>query len=169
MFKKTNNIYNDFEIYKHKEIQERVNIMQCNSIKNATGKYYNTKTTLYYEVAVKLKNELDQREYKYNTLNGALTATYFLYLLVQKERYSNIEDYKLFTTVKDGKNKVIIEDATDNFHYWNSTIEKRLNIEIQKLKDENEFYKKFLGQFPGIEKTLKEFEKELHKKEVVLT
>lgn len=169
MFKKTNNIYDDFEIYKHKEIQERVNTMQCSSIKNAMRIYHNTKTNLYYELAIKLKNELDQREYKYNMLNEVLTATYFLYLLIQKEGYINIEDYKIFTTVRDGKNRIIIEDVTDNFHCWNSTIEKRLNIEIQKLKDENELYKKFLSQFPGIEKTLKEFKNELNKKEVVLT
>lgn len=159
-FRNTGNIFNDLEAYKDKEIFNRINVMLSSSNKDSLNLYHNTKTNLYYEVSVKLENELDQRIYKYKTLNEALTATYFLNLLVQKEGYTTIQDYKLFTTIKDGNNKIIVEDTTDNFHYWRSTIEVKQQKEIEELQIELELYKKYLSIYnidrSKIEKHFKE-------------
>ena len=144
----TGNIYNDFHMYKHKDIFKRVQCMMLNSTKDNVEKYHNTKVSLYYELDVLVKDELDPITYKYDTLYAAITAVYFLNLLTQKEGYDYILDYKIHTIVKDGsRDREIIVDVTDNFHYWLPIeIDTRLKT-IKEQERELELYREFLAEF----------------------
>lgn len=157
MYKKTDNIYNDFEMYKHNEIYKNVECMMLNATKDNLRKYDNTKTDIYYEVAVKVANELNQRIYKYNTQDQALTACHFLYLLVQKEDYKNIENYYLYTTITENGN-IVIEDTTDNFHYWIFELKTQQN-RITELEQQIEEYQAFLKKYQA-EKLFEKYKKE---------
>ena len=153
----TNNIYNDFEMYRYPEIYKNVECMMLNATKENLRKYNNTKTDIYYEVAVKLSSELNQRIYKYNTLDKALTACYYIYLLVQKEDYTTIENYYLYTTVTENGN-IIIEDTTDNFHYWIFELKTQQN-RITELEKQITEYEAFLQKYQAeelFEKFIKE-------------
>lgn len=178
-FRYTGIIYNDLEWYKYKDIQNRINIMMCSSAKNNLETYNNSKINLSYEVAILLNNELDQRIYKYNTLNEATTAVYFINLLIQKEgyaedtsnyiekqNYQGIVDYKVFTSVKDGKGKEIISDVTDNFHYWKSLESDIKDKEIKEQKEELELYRNYLKQFNIDIDTIKKHNEKLKKEAI---
>lgn len=147
--KHTTNIYNDLEACKHPEISKQINIMRLNSTKDNVRTFENTKINLYYELQIKIKDELDSRYYKYNTLSEVLTANYFVAQLVKKEDYTTIEDYRIFTTITNGKNKVIYEDCTDNIHYWQDTQEYKIKERERQLEEDLqdlELYKEFIRQ-----------------------
>jgi len=156
--KNTGNIYNDLQSYKYPEIQKQVIRMSLNSIKDNIRQYGNTNTTVKYKLCLKLSNELDQREYNYNTLSEVLTASYFVSLLVKKGIHKTIETYDIYTEIVDDNNNTLFEDYTDNIHYWNNPIDSKLQEENEKLKEqltELELYKKFISEY----KAEKEFEK----------
>jgi len=134
--KHTDNIYNDFEMWKHKDIYNLVERMKLNSIKDSLEIYNNTKINLNYELWISVVNELDQRQYKFNFLHEVLNAAYFIHLLIKKEGYTNIEEYKIFTAIIDSKNKTLLDDITDNFMLWDSPKDHELEKENKQLKEQ---------------------------------
>ena len=146
--KYTDNIYNDFKCCNHQEILKQVRRMMLNSTKDNIRQYDNTNTTVKYKLFIKLSNELDQREYNYNTLSEVLTANYFISLLIKKGAHEIIEDYRIYTEILDGNNDTLFEDYTDNIHYWNNPIDQQIQEENEKLMKqlaELELYKKFIA------------------------
>ena len=131
--------------------------MKLNSTKDTLEKYNNTKVNLYYELAIKLEGELDQRIYKYDTLNEAIAAAYFIYLLTLKEGYDTIQDYKIFTTVKNGRNKVIIDDVTDNFHCWDVIDNTKIAKENEELRNKVQMYEEYLKSFNVTDKMINNY------------
>jgi len=146
--KYTDNIYNDFQCCNHQEILKQVRRMMLNSTKDNIRQYGSSNTTVKYKLCIKLSNELDPRDYNYNTLSEVLTANYFISLLVKKGNHEIIEDYNIFTEILDGNNETLFEDYTDNVHFWNNPIDSELQQENEKLKEqliELELYKKFIS------------------------
>ena len=146
--KYTTNIYNDFQCYKHPEINKQLEIMSLNSIKDNIRQYGDTNTTVKYKLCIKLSNELDQREYSYNNLSEVLTASYFISLLTKKGVHGTITDYNIYTEIIDGNNDTLFEDYTDNIHYWNNPVDQQIQEENEQLKEqlaELELYKKFIS------------------------
>jgi len=165
--KNTGNIYNDLGAYKHQDIIKAIQIMELNSTKNNLYIYENSKISLSYEFSVVLVGEDEPRQYGFKTLNELLTASYFVSLLVGKEGNTVIADYNLYTTVKDENGIIVLEDTTDNFHFWRSLKEKELLENERKLKKELEelrLYKQFITEHNAE----KEFLKWKEKKEKVL-
>jgi len=120
-----------------------------NSTKDNIRQYGDTNTTVKYKLFIKLSNELDQREYNYNTLSEVLTANYFISLLTKKGAHEIIEDYRIYTEIFDGNNDTLFEDYTDNIHYWNNPIDQQIQEENKQLKEqlvELELYKKFIAE-----------------------
>ena len=147
--KYTDNIYNDFQCCNHQEILKQVRRMMLNSTKDNIRQYGDTNTTVKYKLFIKLSNELDQREYNYNTLSEVLTANYFISLLIKKGAHEIIEDYRIYTEILDGNNDTLFEDYTDNIHYWNNPIDQQIQEENKQLKEqlvELELYKKFIAE-----------------------
>jgi len=147
--KYTDNIYNDFQCCNHQEILKQVRRMMLNSTKDNIRQYGDTNTTVKYKLFIKLSNELDQREYNYNTLSEVLTANYFISLLTKKGAHEIIEDYRIYTEIFDGNNDTLFEDYTDNIHYWNNPIDQQIQEENKQLKEqlvELELYKKFIAE-----------------------
>ena len=160
--KYTDNIYNDLEMWKDKEIYNLVDIMRLNSTTNNIRIYDNSKINLKYELLVKLSDELDQREYKFNSLYQVLNAAYFVSLLTKKNNNNTIQDFKIFSCITNGKNKIIYEDVTDNIHCWNSIQESKLKQQNKELKEkmqELELYKEFIKKYKA-EEQFKKFKKE---------
>jgi len=146
----TGNIYNDLSAYKHRDIAKAIKIMKLNSNKDSFRTFHNSKINLGYELSIKLHNELDSRKYPYKTLSEVLTASYFIKLLTDKEGYNTITDYRIYTTIKDGKNRIILEDTTDNVHYWHSIFDNELRQKERQLEEqltELELYKKFIVEY----------------------
>ena len=147
--KNTGNIYNDLGAYKHQDIIKAIQIMELNSIKDNLYIYENSKISLSYEFSVALVGEDEPRQYGFKTLNELLTASYFVSLLVGKEGNTVIADYNLYTTVKDENGIVVLEDTTDNFHFWRALKEKELIEKEKKLTEELEelrLYKQFITE-----------------------
>jgi len=159
----TDNIYNDLEMYKHREIYNLVDTMCLNSTTGNINIYDNNKITLKYELIVKLGNELDQREYKFNSLYQVLNAAYFVSLLIKKDNNNIIQDFKIFSYIANGKNKVIFEDITDNIYYWDTVQESKIKQENEEMKEqlkELQLYKEFIKKF-NAEKTLENFKQQI--------
>jgi hypothetical protein len=149
-------------MWKDKEIYNLVDIMRLNSTTNNIRIYDNSKINLKYELLVKLSDELDQREYKFNSLYQVLNAAYFVSLLTKKNNNKTIQDFKIFSCITNGKNKIIYEDVTDNIHCWNSIQESKLKQQNKELKEkmqELELYKEFIKKYKA-EEQFKKFKKE---------
>ncbi len=160
--KYTDNIYNDLEMWRHKDIYKLVKRMELNSIKDSLEIYNNSKTKLKYELWINITDELDNREYKYNSLYEVLNAAYFVHLLIKKEGYANIEEFKILTIVKDGKNKIIIDDLTNNLELWDTIQESQIMQENKIMKEkmqELELCKEFIKKYKA-EEMFKQFQKE---------
>jgi len=145
--KYTDNIYNDFQCCNHQEILKQVRRMMLNSTKDNIRQYGDSNTIVKYKLCIKLSDELDPRDYNYETLSEVLTASYFISLLVKKGEGEIIDNYNIYTEIIDGNNETLFEDYTDNVHFWNNPIDSELQEENKKLKEqlaELELYKKFL-------------------------
>lgn len=152
----TNNIYNDFESYKHKDIMKRVEMMQIGSTK-----YQEIKEGYkeLYTVQVLYSEKEDPLYYSYTLKKDAISAMYFIKLLDEKLP-GKILLYNLITEIyKD--NEEIYYDVTDNYYYWESTEANRLKQELEEKEKELELYKDFLKKYNIDKEYIKEHIEEI--------
>lgn len=138
----TNNIYNDFESYKHKDIVKRVESMQIGSTK-----YQEVKEDYkeLYTVQVLYSEKEDPLYYSYKLKKDAISAIYFIKLLDEKLP-GTIILYNLITEIyKDGEE--IYYNVTDNYYYWESTEANRLKQKLEEKEEELKLYKDFLKKY----------------------
>lgn len=154
----TNNIYNDFKAYKHKDIMKRVESMHLGSTKDT---YKEEGITAKYFVQVLYSEKFDPLYYEYSTKADALTAIYFIKLLDEKLP-NKIILYNMITEIyKD--NEEIYSDITDNYYYWESTKANRLQKELEAKEEELKLYKDYLKAFNIDKDYIEDYYKKLEK------
>lgn len=116
----TNNIYNDFESYKYKNIKHNIDVAILNNQlmidKNIT--INNT-----YELQILVNNHIDPFYYTFNNVNELLQAAYFIWLLDKK--IDTIIDYKIWVN----------DEVSYIFDYWKTNNEMILNTKINTLEN----------------------------------
>lgn len=142
---KTDNIYNDFESYKYKNIFNNIQIAICNTKQEIEwNKKEGNKTEC--ELIIKLESERESRIYKYDNINSLLNSAYFIWQL-EKHR----EDIQLLQIW-------INNEITYIFDYWRSELERELQQQIEDQQKEIEIYKQFIKKY-NAEKTFEDFKK----------
>lgn len=114
--------------------------------------YENTKCKIEYQVNIfDIKETIET----YDNISQAIIRLYNL-------KQIGIESANIFTIVKNGNKKTIIDDCIGCDLYYslfNSNDEiKKIIIENESLKIENKIYKEFIKKF-NAEKTFQEFKK----------
>ena len=143
---KTNNIFNDFECYKYKNILDNVQIALCNVKQEIEWNKKEVKNKNKCEIAIKIKDELDARYYTYDNINSLLTGAYFIW---QLDNYrDDIEVFQVF----------INNEITYIFDYWKNENERKMKDQIDILMQEMKIYKEFISKYHA-DKTFNEFKK----------